>query len=615
MYTLPFIITCIVSHADAVEEWQPADGNCLGDCKECYEFLSRPVLPHAGARGYLNSSLFGIEVLSRFVSDPEVCDTSVLHLIHPLHNVRTLSACGADLGVAIAQCCQSTRQLLSEIFPMAVALSVREALDLERATNLLHRTNQLVDEFATKMTSLVSNTTLSVDDLIPEFVKTITAVLTIPEGVSIQSTLQASGYWRQFMEQAQLTFALSELYSEIVTVSGSSATLDGIPPIRWSNEIYGRHWDVVTHLFSEAGKRQKTSFVEIGMACGPNGKVLLQRYPQLNEYIAMDPNLNEDAKSDFIQFGRRAMIYHNTSSEVAEVIPNESIDMLFVDGPHTYNNVKNDLERWYMKVAPNGVHIPSSELDYPADQELESPKSQSKVYPLFNVPTTVHGMLKSQGATLKSHTELLKSIEQKLSEIGATEQKRRSVIDFKREIIATGSYTISEVFQEVECKICALYKRSLLHGERPRGISRIGVFRFSDDFDSVKRRNLLGSLREHLTTATQLKCARLAELGRTSVDRSAELALARCAYFCALEGLSGLAYERLLALNSLNGVDIGDQGHSRRSFLAGITKAMVLELKDRIQCLFTKKWACFKGRCSPIAASCDKMSHLLSKSE
>ncbi|KAF4650005.1 hypothetical protein FOL47_001518 [Perkinsus chesapeaki] len=205
---------------------------------------------------------------------------------------------------------------------MAIALSAREALDLERATNLLHRDNR---------------------------------VLTIPEGVSIQSTLQASGYWRQFMEQAQLTFALSELYSEIVTVSGRSAALDGIPSIRWSNEIYGRHWDVVAHLISEAGKRQKATFVEIGMACGPNGKVLLQRYPQLNEYIAMDPNLNEDAKSDFIQFGRRAMIYHNTSSEVAEVIPNESIDMLFVDGPHTYNNVQNDLERWYVKVAPNGV--------------------------------------------------------------------------------------------------------------------------------------------------------------------------------------------------------------------------------------------------------------------
>ncbi|KAF4713794.1 hypothetical protein FOZ63_021387, partial [Perkinsus olseni] len=170
------------------------------------------------------------------------------------------------------------------------------------------------------------------------------------------SVLHGSGLWRQSQERAQLMVALEQLYDEVTAASGGSVAVpEGLPQVQWSYEIYGRHWDVVDRLFADLGKGPKTSFVEVGMACGPNGRVLLDRYDDLVNYVAMDPNLDENALRAFAKYHDRAKILPNTSSEVAETVADESIDMVFIDGPHTYQNVKNDLRLWYPKVAPLGV--------------------------------------------------------------------------------------------------------------------------------------------------------------------------------------------------------------------------------------------------------------------
>ncbi|KAF4683195.1 hypothetical protein FOZ60_009519 [Perkinsus olseni] len=337
-------------------DWVLPEGHCLGDCEECYEFLSAPVLPLPGSRGYLNSSLYGLDVLEAFVSDPDVCDTTKLHPIHPLRHVRVLSACGAELGEAIIYWCEATRQLLQRLFPIAVTMTAGEVLDDTTISNQSSKAVNLMHGYSATIQSVVSNSTSELGGLVPELGKGIANMLGPQEDLSIQSVLHGSGLWRQSQERAQLMVALEQLYDEVTAASGgSAAALEGLPQVQWSYEIYGRHWDVVDRLFTDLGKSPKGSFVEVGMACGPNGRVLLDRYDDLVHYIAMDPNLDENVLRAFGKYHDRAKILPITSSEVAEMVADESIDMVFIDGPHTYQNVKNDLRLWYPKVAPMGV--------------------------------------------------------------------------------------------------------------------------------------------------------------------------------------------------------------------------------------------------------------------
>ncbi|EER08719.1 hypothetical protein Pmar_PMAR017777 [Perkinsus marinus ATCC 50983] len=250
----------------------------------------------------------------------------------------------------------------------------------------------------------------------------------------------------------------------------------------------------------------------------------------------------------------------------------------------------------------------SSDISRIQSEPANQSTGRTGFFPIFDNPASMGAMLRAQSAQIREQTALLKCMDEKIDSLGVTERQRRDLVEFKRAVLSTGPFRINEVFQQVECNVCNQYKYSLLASERPGGIGRIGVFQISDDFDSVKRRNLLASLRDHLGTVTHERCAKLADSGKRQKDMEAEMCLARCVYFSLMEGLGGLGYERLLALCSLNGTDLGDQGHSRNSFKAVFTKAMASELKERISSLFKHQWACFAGRPSPFAVSCDKVT-------
>jgi hypothetical protein len=54
-------------------------------------------------------------------------------------------------------------------------------------------------------------------------------------------------------------------------------------------------------------------------------------------------------------YGERVKILRGLSWRMAQHVPNNSLDLLYIDGDHSFEGVKKDLEAWYPKVKPGGV--------------------------------------------------------------------------------------------------------------------------------------------------------------------------------------------------------------------------------------------------------------------
>ena len=70
--------------------------------------------------------------------------------------------------------------------------------------------------------------------------------------------------------------------------------------------------------------------------------------------IDVDDLYDEAAKNinpvnDFVE------IIKGNSHEIYDNFKDESIDFLFIDGSHQYEDVKKDLELWFPKMKPNGI--------------------------------------------------------------------------------------------------------------------------------------------------------------------------------------------------------------------------------------------------------------------
>jgi predicted O-methyltransferase YrrM len=54
-------------------------------------------------------------------------------------------------------------------------------------------------------------------------------------------------------------------------------------------------------------------------------------------------------------FEERYMWMLCTSEDAAEAVPDESLDFAFLDGDHTYDAIRNDIEWWLPKVRKGGI--------------------------------------------------------------------------------------------------------------------------------------------------------------------------------------------------------------------------------------------------------------------
>ena len=76
-----------------------------------------------------------------------------------------------------------------------------------------------------------------------------------------------------------------------------------------------------------------------------------------------DDNVNQQAQdrnyeitlNRLHRFGDRSKLLRMTSEEAANVIPDQSLDFVYLDARHDYASVKEDIAFWYPKVKPGGI--------------------------------------------------------------------------------------------------------------------------------------------------------------------------------------------------------------------------------------------------------------------
>ncbi len=66
-------------------------------------------------------------------------------------------------------------------------------------------------------------------------------------------------------------------------------------------------------------------------------------------------DLYEFAKKRLERFEDRSVFIRKTSEEASLMFDDDSIDIVFIDGEHTYSAIKNDINKWQSKVKMGGI--------------------------------------------------------------------------------------------------------------------------------------------------------------------------------------------------------------------------------------------------------------------
>lgn len=136
-----------------------------------------------------------------------------------------------------------------------------------------------------------------------------------------------------------------------------------------SSPIFGKHKDrniitreVLAEIFHEFGF---TVGAEIGVYRGEYSEVLLNKNPHLKLYL-IDPwmgwaHANEGVQRKNFRLARQRLVDRNVEYIVkpsliaADDIPDGSLDFVYIDAAHDFDNVMLDLIMWGKKVRKGGI--------------------------------------------------------------------------------------------------------------------------------------------------------------------------------------------------------------------------------------------------------------------
>jgi len=106
--------------------------------------------------------------------------------------------------------------------------------------------------------------------------------------------------------------------------------------------------------------------VEVGVCDGVYSEKLMENIPGLTLY-GIDPyteypgypkeRIEQKEKAAEERLGKyeNYVLVKARSVEAAKLVPDESLDFVFIDGEHTYPSVTEDIEAWYPKVRKGGI--------------------------------------------------------------------------------------------------------------------------------------------------------------------------------------------------------------------------------------------------------------------
>jgi predicted O-methyltransferase YrrM len=132
------------------------------------------------------------------------------------------------------------------------------------------------------------------------------------------------------------------------------------------------------------------NYVEIGVYEGSTSAIISQQrynatihcvdpwankssnaYKATGDYLAFSTDVQHQnhydtfkARTWFVESQKRLKVYREESQVAVNSFVDNSMDMVFIDGDHSYEGVKRDIELWWNKVKP-GMYIGGHDYDYP----------------------------------------------------------------------------------------------------------------------------------------------------------------------------------------------------------------------------------------------------------
>lgn len=120
--------------------------------------------------------------------------------------------------------------------------------------------------------------------------------------------------------------------------------------------------------FIESKLGKDITLVEIGSYAGISSSIFAQFFKTIHCIDPFLPGYDDNdgaSKSDMIavekQFDEVVSFYNNIkkikmkSVDASKLFENNSIDVVYIDGEHTYNAVKDDIKYWLPKIKKNGI--------------------------------------------------------------------------------------------------------------------------------------------------------------------------------------------------------------------------------------------------------------------
>ena len=111
-------------------------------------------------------------------------------------------------------------------------------------------------------------------------------------------------------------------------------------------------------------KNNFKTVAEIGVKFGRTTFFLLDNVPNLVIYaVDTDTSMfyNKEVKA---KYKERLIPIKGYSYNVADQIPDNSMDLIFIDADHSYNSVKKDIEAYTPKLKDHGI-LAGHDIDYP----------------------------------------------------------------------------------------------------------------------------------------------------------------------------------------------------------------------------------------------------------
>ena len=310
-------------------------GECLGDPVECYEYLR--IAPKS-IEDFLLYSDASETQLVEFIRDDDLCTVDKLYRLHPVWEVRVLA--GLQSGIEQARFANAQEQISIILDWCRVTQAM--LMDVNEAS--LISWNQTSSEKVEVLRSIASDP----EGLFNVIIDGVGGIVSVIDLRDRRPAVLASFELRKAMEHMRMLVGVKTTLTEVLESMTEEMRVNvkaALPSIRFNKEVYGRHWDVLDKLIKRHNVR---SFVEIGVALGAVGLVLLERNSDLN-YIGIDPIIKEATLEKFA-FIDRATLSVTSSDSFAITYSNNQTDLVFIDGPHTYSNVRNDIEKWIPKL-------------------------------------------------------------------------------------------------------------------------------------------------------------------------------------------------------------------------------------------------------------------------